>query len=159
MPALAERIRAYQPQPDPVAQKLQELQIAELEGKIALEQAKTIKLQAEAENIALDTQMDADGTSHERNVETMGAQASGNRDLEVTKALLKGEAPVGNIEAGVGFNKMTDDADRIRASQKKQIQPAQEQFPGPVPQDPNALPNVLPQEELATNPDLGQIPQ
>jgi len=156
MPDLAERIRSYQPQPDPLAEKLQELQIAELEGKIALEQAKTMKTQAEAENIALDTQLDADGTSHERAVESMGAQASGNRDLEVTKALLSGEAAPGNIEAGVGFNKITDDADRRRAATKKPVSAPQEQFPGPVPQDTSVFPS---EEELALDPNLGQIPR
>lgn len=158
MPALAERIRSFQPQPDPLQIKLQELQIAELETKIALEKAKTLKVGAEAENIALDTQMDADGTNHERNVETMGAQASGNRDLEVTKALLSGTAAPGNIEAGVGFNRITDAADSQKAQNRSAIAPPQiapeEQFPGPVPQDPS----VLPQEEVAIDPNLGQVP-
>ena len=158
MPALAEQIRSYEPKPDPLQEKLKELQIAELEGKIALEQAKTMKTQAEAENIALDTQMDADGTSHERSIEHMGSQASGNRDLEVTKALLKGDTPSGNIEAGVGFNKLTDDADRIRSANRTPISTPQANLqepgiPGPIPQDPS----VLPQEELAIDPNLGQV--
>jgi len=148
MPDLAERIRSYEPKPDPVQEKMQELQIAEIETKIELERAKTMKVQAEAENIALDTQMDADGTSHERAVETVGAQAAGNRDLEVTKALLKGEAPSGNIEAGVGFNTLTDAADRQRSANKTPAVTPQEQFPGPVPQEENIL---------ALEPDIGQI--
>lgn len=158
MPALAERIRSYEPKPDPLQVKMQELQIAEMETKIDLERAKSMKTQAEAENIALDTQMDADGTSHERNVETMGAQASGNRDLEVTKAILKGETPSGNIEAGVGFNRLTDDADRLRTARKTPVSQPQAQLepgiPGPIPQDPSVLPS---QEELALNPNLGQV--
>ncbi len=148
MPALAERIRSYEPKPDPLAQKMQELQIVQLEQQIALEEAKTMKTTAEAENIALDTQMDADGTSHERAVETVGAQAAGNRDLEVTKALLKGESPVGNIEAGVGFNTITDAADRKRSANKTPAPVAQEQFPGPIPQEQNIL---------ALDPNLGQV--
>ncbi len=82
----------------------------------------------------------------------MGAQVSGNRDLEVTRALLKGEGPSGNIEAGVGFNKITDDVDRARSQRKPMAQP-QEQFPGPVPKtDEQRL-----QEELALDPNLGQV--
>jgi hypothetical protein len=161
MPELAERIRTFQPQPDPLQVKMQELQIAELEAKIAEIQAKTLKIGAESENIALDTQMDADGTNHARNVETMGAQASGNRDLEVTKALLSGEAAPGNIEAGVGFNRLTDVADAQKASNRtpvstplasSQLAPP-EQFPGPVPQDPSLLPDA----EVAIDPNVGQV--
>ena len=48
------------------------------------------------------------GLKHERDVEKMGAQAAGNRSLEVTKALLKGETPPDHIEAAVGFNKLKD---------------------------------------------------
>ena len=147
MPALAERIRTYEPKPDPLQEKMQELQIAELETKIELERAKTMKTEAEAENIALDTQLDADGTSHERAVETVGAQAAGNRNLEVTKALLSGETGAGNIEAGVGFNEITEASDRARSARKPIAQP-QEQFPGPVPQEENIL---------ALGPNLGQV--
>ncbi len=150
MPDLAERIRSYEPKPDPVAIKMQELAVAELETKIMLEKAKTLKVQAEAENIALDTQMDADGTNHERAVESMGAQASGNRDLEVTKAILNGEAAPGNIEAGVGFNKITDDLDRIRSANRTPAAIPQEQFPGPVPQDENVA-------GVDLDPNLGQV--
>lgn len=158
MPDLAERIRSYEPKPDPVQVKMQELQLLELETKIELEKAKVMKTTAEAENIALDTELDADGTTHERSIEHMGSQASGNRDLEVTKGLLKGEVSTGSIEAAVGFNRLTDDADRIRSATRLPVSEPQadlsgEQFPGPIPQDSN----VLSQEELAIDPNLGQV--
>lgn len=152
MPDLAEQIRSYNPPPDPLQEKLKELQIAELEGKIALEQAKTMKTQAEAENIALDTELDAEGTKHERAVETVGAQAGANRDLEVTKAILKGEAGVGNIEAGVGFNQLVDTQDRARSARRTPARNSQATLepgiPGPIPQE---------QDPLAIDPNLGQV--
>lgn len=115
MPALAEKIRTYQPQPDPVQQRMAELEIEALEAKIALDQAKAAEAMASAERNALDTDLESTGTKHQRNVETMGAQARGNRDLEVTKGLLKGETPSGMIEAAVGFNKLVEDSDRLQA--------------------------------------------
>ena len=54
------------------------------------------------------------GTKHARDLEMSQAQARGNQDLEVTKALTKpgkeGErAP--NIEAAVGYNELSDRRD------------------------------------------------
>lgn len=111
MPALAKQIRDYKPEPDPLQVKMQELQIAKLESEIALEKAKAKEALAKAENIALDTELDATGTSHERNMEATKSQSHGNRSLEITKSLLGGESQVGNIEAAVGFNKLTELAD------------------------------------------------
>lgn len=115
MPELAEQIRSYEPQPDPLQQRLAELQIEELEAKIELDKARAAEAMAQAENKALDTELEVTGSKHQRDVEKMGAQARGNRDLEVTKGLLKGETPAGQIEAAVGYNKMVEDSDRQQA--------------------------------------------
>ena len=115
MPELAEQIRSYEPQPDPLQQRLAELQIEELEAKIELDKARAAEAMAQAENKALDTELESTGSKHQRDVEKMGAQARGNRDLEVTKGLLKGETPAGQIEAAVGYNKMVEDSDRQQA--------------------------------------------
>jgi hypothetical protein len=115
MPELAEQIRSYEPQPDPLQQRLAELQIEELEAKIELDKARATEAMAQAENKALDTELESTGSKHQRDVEKMGAQARGNRDLEVTKGLLKGETPAGQIEAAVGYNKMVEDSDREQA--------------------------------------------
>lgn len=48
MPDLAKKIEAYEPQPDPLQQKLQELEIAKVEAEIAEIQAKAQKLMVEA---------------------------------------------------------------------------------------------------------------
>jgi len=146
MPELAQQVRSYQPQPDPMQVKMQELQIALLEAQIAEVQSKTAKNQADAENTALDTELEVTGTKHQRNVETQGAQARGNRDLEVTKGLVKGEAPAQNIEAAVGFNKLTEAADAQQAKPATPVIPWQPPVT-PVPMAPlqSAQPQQVPQ--------------
>ena len=49
MPDLAKKIESYTPEPDPLAQKRAELEIALLEAQIATEQAKAMHLQAQAQ--------------------------------------------------------------------------------------------------------------
>jgi hypothetical protein len=49
MPDLAQKIETYQPQPDPLQQKLRELEIAKLEAEIAEIQARAMQLQASAQ--------------------------------------------------------------------------------------------------------------
>lgn len=115
MPELAQNVRSYQPQPDPMQVKMQELQITLLEAQIETERSKAAKNNADAENTALDTELEVDGTKHQRTVEQQGAQARGNRDLEITKGFIKGEAPSQNIEAAVGFNKLTEQSDAQQA--------------------------------------------
>jgi hypothetical protein len=121
MPHLAEMIRAYEPQPDPMQQEMQRLQIADLEAEIELKKARAMEAMAGAENKALDTEMEKTGQKHAQAVEKMGAQAAGNRDLEVTKALTKGETPGGQIEAAVGFNKLMDDLSKKNASPQEPL--------------------------------------
>lgn len=148
MPELAEQIRAYEPQPDPLQVRLQELQIEEMEAKIELDRARAAEAMAQAENKALDTELESTGAKHQRDVEKQGAQARGNRDLEVTKGLLKGETPAGMIEAAVGYNKMVEDSDRQQAKPEVPLgrppveQPTLPMAPlGTVPQEqPLALP-------------------
>lgn len=49
MPDLAKRIESYQPQPDPMQQRMQELQVALLEAQVEAERAKAQKLYADAQ--------------------------------------------------------------------------------------------------------------
>lgn len=143
MPGLAERIRSFKPEPDPMQVKIQELQIALLEAQVANEQSKAKKNNAEAMATEVDAAMEADGTKHQRNVEASGAQARGNRDLEVTKSILEGAAAPQQIEAAVGYNKLTEETDRMQAKPTSPAPPAQLAPQGPIgmPQDqPLALP-------------------
>ena len=135
MPHLAQQIREYAPEPDPMAEEMHQLEMRKQEAEIALIEAKAENEMAKAQNTTLETELEQTGARHDRNVETMGAQARGNRDLEVTKELLKGETGVGNIEAAVGFNKLTEDADTRQGNGPPQA-PVQQ----PAPQFQQAAP-------------------
>ncbi len=124
MPHLAKRIIDYEPQPDPLEQKRKELELRKLEADIMLDEARARLAMAQATNTNLDTELEATGVRHDRTVEQQGAQARGNRDLEVTKSLLDGAAPARNIEAAVGFNELTERRDENQG---------QGGFPGPAP--------------------------
>ena len=53
--------------------------------------------------------------THARDLDKMGAQGRANQDLTITKAIVaprKPEEKEPNIEAGVGYNALTDERDR-----------------------------------------------
>lgn len=96
MPEFAQRVRNYQPQPDPMQQKLQELEVARLESEIAVNQARVAALQgdarlksATADKKDLEFVEDQTGVNHARGLEQSAAQARANQKLEVTKSLAK----------------------------------------------------------------------
>lgn len=116
MPELAEEIENYEPEPDPVAEAMKQLEVKkleletlEIEAKISEIRAKTTKLEAEADKIDLDTEMAGAGILHAQDMEKQSEQARGNQDLAVTKALTtplkEGESPV-DIEQVLGFNQI-----------------------------------------------------
>lgn len=116
--ALAEDIRQFQPQPDPLAEKLKELEIAKLEAeiqKIRSEVEKNAalarKAAAEADVKDLEFVEEETGTKHARDMDKLSGQARANQDLEVTKALLASRKPeerAPDVPAAVGFNRLTD---------------------------------------------------
>lgn len=121
MPDLAHTLANWQPQPDPFQQQMQELELQKLQAEVAEIQAKTMEAQArarkasaEADAVDLDYVEQETGTKHARDVEKIRAQATGNQDLEVTKALTKplkeGERR-GNIDAALGFNLISQNKD------------------------------------------------
>ena len=112
MPELAKRIEEYQPQPDPIAQKKAELEVALLEAQIATEQSKAQENQAEAQlDLAkadtervkqgsltsdkdkkdLDFVEQEAGITQERELEKNAAQAKGNMALKAFEKLLDDE--------------------------------------------------------------------
>lgn len=141
MPHLAKRIREYKPEPDPLDQEIKMLQIEKLKAEVSYENARAEKAMAEAEATMIEAQMTADGTKHQQAIEAAGAQARGNRDLEVTKGLIKGDTPAGQIEAAVGYNKLTEETDRLQA------QPTPKPFVPPVGAQPLAPIPTVPQEQ------------
>lgn len=118
MPVLAERLRTYQPQPDPLAVEQQQLEVEKLKAEIAKLQSETIKNQAmagkteaEAQGKAIDNVLTETGVKHTQEMEKQQAQSRGNQNLEIIKGLLKprkeGEtAP--DIDAAIGYNAISD---------------------------------------------------
>lgn len=107
MPELAERISTYQPQPDPLAEELKQLEIEKLKSEIAYNNARAENMIASAKAQDLDSEMEASGYKHSQAMEKQKAQAQGNQDLQVTKALTQsrkqGEMPA-DIDAAIGYN-------------------------------------------------------
>ncbi len=111
MPDLAEKIENYQPQPDPMQQQMQQLEMAKIQAEIALDEARALLAEAQAQAAMIKGEADASGLTHERDIEKQGAQARGNRDLQITKALTDGQSNPQNIEAAVGWNRLTENKD------------------------------------------------
>jgi len=96
MPDLAKRIEEFEPQPDPMQQQLQQLEIAKLESEIALNQVKAQQLAAnagervaKAENIQADTDKKSldfveqeRGVTQARELERVGEQARSQMQLK-----------------------------------------------------------------------------
>ena len=110
MPDLAKKIEEYQPQPDPLAQRMQELEIAKMEAEVMELQAKAMKLQADAQLAgakvgtegakAGNLQSDADlknldfveqesGVKQERDLQKQGEQARAQAQLKVLDNVFK----------------------------------------------------------------------
>lgn len=99
MPELAHEIEKFEPEPDPMQVRLQELEIAKLEAEIEKIQSETVENLAEAEldgakareADSIKDQKDLDfveqesGTTQEREKEKLAVQAQGNIELEKEK--------------------------------------------------------------------------
>jgi hypothetical protein len=124
MVALEKKLLDWKPEPDPVAEQMKQLQLEEqqlkneeLRSSIELNRAKARQAEASAAQTVLDAEEQGSGTKHARDIERQRAQASGNKDLVVTKALAtarkEGEkAP--DIEAAIGYNALTDNSDDVQ---------------------------------------------
>jgi hypothetical protein len=117
MPELSERLRKWKPQPDPVQQQLQQLELQAkqmelqvMQSEIALNQAKTQQVTMTAGLKHLDLVEQETGTKHARKMVEQQAQSRGNQHLAVTSALLKplkeGERPP-DVQSAIGFNKLS----------------------------------------------------
>lgn len=126
MPELAHYLLNWQPKPDPFKEQMQQMQLqnAQLElQKIQSEILKNEALAAQARSNSDKTNLDfveqETGTAHARDMEKMKAQAQGNQDLEVTKALLKTQKrPDGgetkpNVASAIGYNTLTQLGDNL----------------------------------------------
>jgi hypothetical protein len=133
MPKLAQMLKTYKPEPDPVAEETKKLEleklrfeVEELKSKAKLNEAKAREADAEADNKDLEFVERESGTKHERDLEKQEGQAQGNKELAVTKALLnprKADQSKPDIEAAVGFNEMTDAPGMRRKSRAAPVNP------------------------------------
>lgn len=118
MPHLAEEFKNWRPEPDPVAEELRQLElektrkeIEKLDSEIAYNMSRAREAASTADNKDLEFVERETGTQHARDMQKHQAQARGNQDLQVTKALTtprkEGEA-IPDIEAAIGFNQFSD---------------------------------------------------
>lgn len=124
MPALAEQIIRFEPQPDPMVEEMKgleleklKMEVEKLQSEVALNQAKAQKEEAEAAISVTQAENDASGLNHERNLQKQAAQAKGNQSLEITKGLLKSRKPEEtrpDIQAAVGWNELAKLSDQPR---------------------------------------------
>lgn len=118
MPELAEKLRTWKPQVSPEQQEMQKLEIEKLRleveklrSEVDLNNAKAEEARANKDQKNLDQVEQATGIKHSRNIAETQAQARGNQNLQVTKALTtarkEGEKEP-DIDAAVGFNELSE---------------------------------------------------
>lgn len=111
MPTLAEELRNYQPQPDPIEEAKRQLEVEEEKAKVNFINQRANKLIADTNKVNVETQQLASGAQQSFELAKQAAQARANQNLEITKALVKNRKPdeiQGDIDAGIGYNVMTD---------------------------------------------------
>lgn len=119
MPALAKKLLTFKPQVTPEQQKLQELEIEraqaevdKLKSEIRLNDAKAAEARTNKDKKDLDYVEQETGTTHARELQKQQAQARGNQNLQITKALTapskEGEKSP-DVEAAIGFNEISEE--------------------------------------------------
>lgn len=118
MPDLAQKLRNWQPTPDPIAEQMKQLElqklhmeIQELQSKVQLNQAKAREAGSTADSKDLDFVEQQSGVSHAREMEKQGAQAQANQELEITKGIVNSETAPSrnpNLGAAINYNFITD---------------------------------------------------
>lgn len=111
MPTLAEELRNYQPQSDPIEEAKRQLEVEEEKAKINFITQRANKLIADTNKVNVETNQIASGAQQSFELAKQAAQARANQNLEITKALVKNRKPdeiQGDIDAGIGYNVMTD---------------------------------------------------
>lgn len=104
MPDLADAIRKYEPEPDPMEEARIQAELDSLTAKTALDYARAEKEKAEAAKILQEIRADEAGITHARTMEKMQAQASSNADTTIAKALLDPDVRDSDVEAAIGYN-------------------------------------------------------
>jgi hypothetical protein len=119
MPALAEKLRRFQPAPpSEQEQERMRLEVEKLQAEVdklkseaALNNAKAAEAMAKKEMLDLDYVEQESGTKHAREMQILKAQSEGNQQLAVTKALTtprkEGEKDP-DIDAAIGYGAVSD---------------------------------------------------
>ncbi len=121
MPELSHKLVTYKPEPDPIQEKLKELEVAkleleieELQSKVELNRAKAKEADSRADDIDLGFVERESGTTHKREIEKTQAQAKGNIDHTIVKSLVgrkkEGESDP-DIAGAVGFRALAQQTD------------------------------------------------
>ena len=93
------------------ADKIQQ-EASKVEAEVLNTLADTELTKAKTQSEYIKSNMEASGISHIQDMEKMRAQAQGNQNLEVTKALLKSKKPEESepdIDSAIGFNSISND--------------------------------------------------
>ena len=118
MPTLAEKLRRYKPEVSPEQQELAKLEVeekralvAKIMSEVAMNEAKAEESKSKKDALDLNYVEQDTGTHHARDMERMKAQAEGNQNLQITKALTaakkEGEQSP-DLAAAIGFNQVSD---------------------------------------------------
>ena len=118
MPDLAQKLRSYKPEVSPEQQELLKLEVeekralvAKINSEVALNNAKAEESMSKKDALDLNYVEQDTGTHHARDMERMKAQAEGNQNLQITKALTtakkEGEQSP-DLDAAIGFNQLSD---------------------------------------------------
>jgi hypothetical protein len=121
MPELAHTLKNWKPEPNPMMEQMQQLELQakkleneKLRAEVGFLQARAALVKAQADATDLDFLEQESGTKHARDLERQHSQGQSNQALAVTKALLAGrkaeELPP-DIEAAIGFNQFSKDND------------------------------------------------
>lgn len=123
MPELANDLGSWEPEPDPIGERMRELEVEKAElmnerirAEIEQIRANAGTKEAEATKMGLELEAEMTGLKHERDMERIRSQAESNQQLEITKALTRSkkldEIP-GDVEAAIGYNSLSRDMDKI----------------------------------------------
>ena len=118
MPDLAQKLRTYKPEPSPEQQEMAKLEVeekralvAKIMSEVAMNEAKAEESKSKKDALDLNYVEQDTGTHHARDMERMKAQAEGNQNLQITKALTtakkEGEQSP-DLDAAIGFNQLSD---------------------------------------------------
>lgn len=120
MPELQEKILQINTEPSPQQKMLDELAIEKaklendkLRSEIKVNEAKALEHEAKGQGKIIDNTNEMAGVKHSRELEKSKAQAKGNQDLEITKALLNPESKESNVETAIGYNRLRQQEEKL----------------------------------------------